>query len=128
MIDRGGNIYLTDFGVARHAESTTTTLGMAGTPAYMAPEQIRGDPVTASTDVYALGVLFFELLTGQRPFAGAPGAPDPITARPARAVAGCPRGAGPGGAEGAGEEPGGALSKHVGYDERCLRGHAGGCR
>ena len=42
IIDRGGQVYLTDFGIARHAESTTTTLGAAGTPAYMAPEQIRG--------------------------------------------------------------------------------------
>ncbi len=70
MIDRGGNIYLTDFGVARHSESTTTTLGSAGTPAYMAPEQIRGEPVGPATDVYSLGVLLFEIVTGQRPFRG----------------------------------------------------------
>jgi hypothetical protein len=70
MIDHGGRIYLTDFGIARHAESTTTTLGVAGTPAYMAPEQLRGEPVTPATDVYALGVMLFEMLTGQRPFRG----------------------------------------------------------
>ena len=70
IIDRGGQIYLTDFGIARHAESTTTTLGAAGTPAYMAPEQIRGEAVSPATDVYALGVLLFEMLTGQRPFRG----------------------------------------------------------
>ena len=70
IIDRGGQIYLTDFGIARHAESTTTTLGAAGTPAYMAPEQIRGKAVSPATDVYALGVLLFEILTGQRPFRG----------------------------------------------------------
>jgi serine/threonine-protein kinase len=70
MIDRGGIIYLTDFGIARHAESTTTTLGFAGTAAYMAPEQIRGEAVTAATDVYALGVMFYEMLTGVRPFRG----------------------------------------------------------
>ncbi len=70
MVDRGGNIYLTDFGIARHAESTTTTLGAAGTPAYMAPEQILGKEVTPAADVYALGVMLFEMLTGQRPFRG----------------------------------------------------------
>ena len=70
MIDAGGNVYLTDFGIARHAESTTTTVGIAGTPAYMAPEQIRGEPVTPATDVYALGVMLYEMLTGQRPFRG----------------------------------------------------------
>ncbi len=71
MIDRSGQVFLTDFGVARHAESTTTTIGAAGTPAYMAPEQIRGEPVSAATDVYALGVLLYEMLTGYRPFTGA---------------------------------------------------------
>ncbi len=70
MLDNGGNIYLADFGIARHAESTTTTFATVGTAAYMAPEQIRGDFVSATTDVYALGVLFFELLTGRRPFKG----------------------------------------------------------
>ncbi len=70
LIDRGGNIYLTDFGVARHSLSTTTTMASAGTPAYMAPEQIRGDPVSAETDIYALGTLLFEMLTGRRPFLG----------------------------------------------------------
>ena len=70
MIDPGGNIYLTDFGIARHADSTTTTVGAAGTPAYMAPEQVRGEQVTPATDVYALGVMLFEMLTGQRPFRG----------------------------------------------------------
>lgn len=69
MVDQGGQIYLTDFGVARHAESTTTTLGIVGTAAYMAPEQIRGEPVSAETDIYALGVMLYEMLTGQRPFA-----------------------------------------------------------
>jgi len=68
MVDSDGRIYLTDFGVARHADSTTTTLGYAGTPAYSAPEQIRGEAVTPATDVYSLGVMFFEMLTGQRPF------------------------------------------------------------
>ncbi len=70
MISNLGSIFLTDFGVARHAESTTTTIGSAGTPAYMTPEQIRGDQVSPASDVYALGVMLFEMLTGQRPFKG----------------------------------------------------------
>jgi eukaryotic-like serine/threonine-protein kinase len=70
MVDHGGNIYLTDFGIARHAESTTTTMGVAGTAAYMAPEQIRGAKVSPATDIYALGVVLFEMLTGQKPFRG----------------------------------------------------------
>ena len=70
MLDQGGNIFLTDFGIARHSDSATTTLAGAGAPAYMAPEQIRGKTVTPSTDVYALGILLFEMLTGQRPFRG----------------------------------------------------------
>lgn len=70
MIERGGNVYLADFGIARQAESTTTTLAVAGTPAYMAPEQILGKEVTPATDVYALGVMAYELLAGRRPFTG----------------------------------------------------------
>lgn len=70
MIDRGGKVYLGDFGIARHAESDLTALPGAGSPAYMAPEQITSNIVTKETDIYALGVLLFELLTGQRPFTG----------------------------------------------------------
>jgi serine/threonine protein kinase len=70
MIDQGGSIYLTDFGIARHSDSTTTTLATVGTAAYMAPEQIRGEPVSPATDIYALGVMLYEMLTGQRPFKG----------------------------------------------------------
>jgi serine/threonine protein kinase len=70
MVDRAGNIYLTDFGIARHAESTTTTIGTAGTPAYMAPEQIMGKAVSPPTDIYSSGIMLFEMLTGQRPFTG----------------------------------------------------------
>lgn len=70
MVDRGGNIYLADFGIARHADSSTTTMAGAGTAAYMAPEQIKGEPVTPETDIYALGIMVFEMLAGRRPFIG----------------------------------------------------------
>jgi len=70
LIDRGGHIYLSDFGISRHAESDVTAMPGAGTPAYMAPEQILSNTVTKETDIYALGVLLFELLTGVRPFRG----------------------------------------------------------
>ena len=69
MLDQGGNIYLTDFGIAQNL-SSTTSLSFAGTPAYMAPEQIRGEKPSPATDVYAAGAMFFEMLTGRRPFLG----------------------------------------------------------
>lgn len=65
---------LTDFGIAKLAEAQntglTTTGAMLGTPDYMAPEQIVGGAISARTDVYALGVLAYRALTGQRPFSG----------------------------------------------------------
>jgi len=66
-----GRAMLTDFGVARLGDSTVTQAGqLLGSPAYMAPEQIRGVGVTSATDIYALGVLAYEAFSGQRPFRG----------------------------------------------------------
>jgi len=63
MIDGRGNARITDFGIAsRIGESTT---GVAGTPAYMAPEQARGEQATRQSDIYALGLVLYELFTGK---------------------------------------------------------------
>jgi serine/threonine-protein kinase len=71
LVNRQGNIFLADFGIAKFIDATTTmTMGGAGTPAYMAPEQIAGRSVAPATDIYALGVMLFEMLAGQRPFRG----------------------------------------------------------
>jgi eukaryotic-like serine/threonine-protein kinase len=74
-----GNIHVTpdgvakimDFGIVRLGDSNMTATGMVmGSPAYMAPEQLRGARVDASSDVFALGVTFYELLSGRRAFGG----------------------------------------------------------
>ena len=71
MLSNYGQVLLMDFGITRMAEATTATLVGAGTPAYMAPEQIRGEEPVFQTDVYALGVILYEMLTGgERPFTG----------------------------------------------------------
>ncbi|MBC7814741.1 MAG: serine/threonine protein kinase, partial [Burkholderiales bacterium] len=67
----GDQPFLSDFGIAKLKEESTglTESGMLlGTPAYMAPEQWRSEPVNALTDIYALGVMTFEVLAGQLPF------------------------------------------------------------
>ena len=65
-----GSLKVTDFGVARDLESTTTSSRLIGTPAYIAPEQWEGQKATAKSDLWALGVMLFELVERHRPFDG----------------------------------------------------------
>lgn len=71
MFDDYGDAFLADFGIARLTESAVTLTGdsVIGTPAYMSPEQIHGDKeIDGRSDIYALGVICFEMLTGHRPY------------------------------------------------------------
>ena len=88
LVTNAGHVKLLDFGVAKLLEDSPdaaelTRLGAAGlTPEYAAPEQINGEAITVATDVYALGVLMFVLLSGQRPY----GAANASSAQIARAI------------------------------------------
>ena len=72
LISKKGEVKLIDFGVARNeAPSKLTVTGMiVGTPSYMSPEQANGDKLNKQTDIYSLGVLLYEMLTGVKPFNG----------------------------------------------------------
>lgn len=69
LVDGRGQAHITDFGLAIKISEDAGE--QAGTPAYMAPEQFRGEPSTPRTDLYALGLVLYELYTGKRPFEGA---------------------------------------------------------
>src|SRR6266478_6280678 len=68
MLDGSGKIRITDFGLASIAASIEDADVKAGTPAYMAPEQLEGKEVTAKSDLYSLGLVLYEILTGRRAF------------------------------------------------------------
>lgn len=72
MLTRTGEVKLMDFGIARDEDlGPLTKTGMAvGTPSYMSPEQVTGSPLDSRTDIYSLGVLLYECLSGQRAFGG----------------------------------------------------------
>ncbi len=71
LLDESGRAYITDFGLAKDTQGSLLTLpGQAlGSMDYMAPEQIRGEPVGAATDIYALGCVMYECMCGRPPFA-----------------------------------------------------------
>jgi serine/threonine-protein kinase len=75
MLDRGGAVRLMDFGIAKQLQQQettgiTATAQMVGTPEYMSPEQVRSEKLDGRSDVYSLGILVFELFTGELPFHG----------------------------------------------------------
>ncbi len=74
LLDEDGNAYLADFGIAKNLSEINggeTSQGVIiGSPAYIAPEQIMAEPVKPQTDIYSLGVMLYELLTGRKPFMG----------------------------------------------------------
>src|SRR6185503_13002082 len=68
MLDERGEVRITDFGIAALASEVSGREAMAGTPAYMSPEQLDGDDVTTRSDIYSLGLVLYELFTGKRAF------------------------------------------------------------
>jgi predicted Ser/Thr protein kinase len=68
MMNKRGEVVIMDFGLAAIASELTGQEARYGTPAYMSPEQLRGAAVTAKSDIYALGLVLYELFTGKRPF------------------------------------------------------------
>lgn len=74
MLTSDGSIKLTDFGIARIEDPNAAQLTQAGeilgTPSYMSPEQVKGQPVDGRSDLFSLGVILYEISTGRRPFSG----------------------------------------------------------
>jgi len=68
MLAQGTNVKIADFGAAYLRKSQAVQTASMGSPFYMSPEQIRGEPLTLHSDMYSLGVALYELLTGHRPF------------------------------------------------------------
>jgi serine/threonine protein kinase/Flp pilus assembly protein TadD len=74
LVGAGDRVFVSDFGLAKSVESSLTgvtrTGAILGTPRYMSPEQVQGTPVDHRTDIYSLGLIFYEILTGALPFSG----------------------------------------------------------
>jgi serine/threonine protein kinase len=72
LVDSSGNLFLTDFGIAKLLESAsprlTQTDAIMGTPAYISPEQAQAAPVDQRSDIYSLGIILYEMVTGRVPF------------------------------------------------------------
>ena len=73
LLDATGNPVLSDFGLARVMEASaglTSAGSLMGTPEYIAPEQARGEPATNKSDLYALGIVVYQMMLGRTPFRG----------------------------------------------------------
>ncbi len=70
MMNKRGQVVIMDFGLSAIADQLTGAEVRNGTPAYMAPEQLKGAEVTARSDIYALGLVLYEIFTGKQPFEG----------------------------------------------------------
>jgi serine/threonine protein kinase len=70
LVTRENKVKLGDFGIARYASQISGSGRLLGTPAYLAPEQIQGQPQDARSDQFALGIVLYQMLTGARPFDG----------------------------------------------------------
>ena len=72
MVDGADHVYLTDFGLAtsQFVTAMTQTGGILGTPHYMSPEQVKGEQADARSDIFSLGLVFYQMLTGVLPYTG----------------------------------------------------------
>jgi eukaryotic-like serine/threonine-protein kinase len=70
MLNRSEEVKITDFGIAQIMSDHTISKGIVGSPSYMSPEQVREEPVTTSNDIFSLGCVMYELLTGEQAFPG----------------------------------------------------------
>src|SRR4029077_12209100 len=74
LVAKDGRVKVTDFGIGKFTEASTSELTrtghMVGSPAYMSPEQVKGEKLDGRSDLFSLGIVLYELLTGARPFPG----------------------------------------------------------
>ena len=68
LVSFRGEVKLTDLGIAKDLSEESDGLGVVGTPAYMSPEQVLGDKLDFRSDLFAFGIVLYEMLTGRRPF------------------------------------------------------------